>query len=165
VHSPQRTPQAHSGGDQQSHGTTLRTRAANLVGVSGKDTNSTPFKRARVDRNLMDTLDRLADSTAEIERLRIEVALTMHKDNLIERQENRKLELEMFRLQHASGERMVAMFAEVVKKILGRSFPRQLWFRVRVLEYIKSIRFCTVHLIAWLYYLKVRGCCFLVRLK
>ena len=64
----------------------------------------------------MDSLDRLADSTAEIERLRIEAALTMHKDNLIERQENRKLELEMFRLQQASGERMAAMFAEVVKK-------------------------------------------------
>jgi hypothetical protein len=66
--------------------------------------------------NLMDSLDRLADSTAEIECLKIEAALTMHKDNLIERQENIKLELEMFRLQHASGEMMAAMFAEVVKK-------------------------------------------------
>ena len=117
VRSPQRTnPEAHSGGDQQSHGTTPRTRAANLVSVSWKATNSTPSKRARVDKNLMDTLDRLADSTAEIERFRIEAALTMHKDNLIERQENRKLELKMFRLQQASGERMAAMFAEVVKK-------------------------------------------------
>jgi hypothetical protein len=116
VHSPQRTPQAHSGGDQQSHGTIPRTRAANLVGVSGKGTNSRPSKRAKVDRNLMNSLDRLADSTAEIERLRIEATLTMHKDNLIERQENRKLELEMFKLQQASGERMAAMFAEVVKK-------------------------------------------------
>ena len=117
VHSPQRTnPEAHNGGDQQSHGTTPRTRATNLIGVSGKGTNSTPSKRARVDRNLMESLDRLADSTAEIERLRIEVALTMHKNNLIERQENIKLELEMFRLQHASGEMMAAMFAEVVKK-------------------------------------------------
>jgi hypothetical protein len=40
--------------------------------------------------NLMDLLDRLVDSTAEIERLRIETAITMHKDNFIERQENRK---------------------------------------------------------------------------
>jgi hypothetical protein len=110
------SPQVHSGGDQQSHITTPRTRAANLVGVSGKDTNSTPSKRAKVDWNLMNSLDRLTDSTAEIERLRIEAALTMHKDNLIERQENRKLELEMFRLQQTSGERMAAMFAEVVKK-------------------------------------------------
>ena len=38
----------------------------------------------------MDSLDRLADSTAEIERLRIEVVLTMHKDNLIERQKKHK---------------------------------------------------------------------------
>ena len=53
----------------------------NLVGVSGKGTNSTPSKWTRVDRNLMDSLDRLADSTVEIERLRIKAALTMHKDN------------------------------------------------------------------------------------
>ena len=66
--------------------------------------------------NLMDSLDRFADSTVEIERLRIEAVLTMHKNNLIERQENIKLELKMFRLQYASGEMMVAMFAEVVKK-------------------------------------------------
>ena len=39
----------------------------------------------------------------------------MHKDNLIERQENKKLELEMLRLQQASGEMMAAMFAEIVK--------------------------------------------------
>jgi hypothetical protein len=59
-------------------------RASNLVGVSGKCTNSIPSKRARVHRNLMDSLDRLADSTAEIKRLRIEAVLTMHKDNLVE---------------------------------------------------------------------------------
>jgi hypothetical protein len=82
----------------------------------GKCINFTPAKWARVDKNLMDLLDRLAYSTAEIERLRIETALTMHKDNLIERQENQKLELEMFQLQQASGERMAAMLAEVVKK-------------------------------------------------
>ena len=117
MHSPQRTnPEAHSGGVQQSHGTTPRIRAANLVGVSEKGTNSTPSKRARIDRNLMDTLDRLADSTAEIERLRIEVTITMHKDNLIEGQKNKKLELKMFRLQQASGKMIAAMFAEVVKK-------------------------------------------------
>ena len=43
VHSQQRTnPEAHSGGDQQSHGTTSRTRTTNLVGVSEKGTNFTP---------------------------------------------------------------------------------------------------------------------------
>ena len=39
----------------------------------------------------------------------------------------------MFRLQHASGERMVAMFTKVVKKILNRNpsnrlMPMELWF-------------------------------------
>ena len=81
----------------------------------------------------MDSLDRFAYSSAEIKRLRIEAALTIQKVNLIERQENRKVQLEMFRLQQASGEMMAAMFAEVVKKILNRyysdrSMPRELWF-------------------------------------
>ena len=58
----------------------------------------------------------MADSTAEIEKLRIEAALTVHKDNLVDRQENRKLELEMFRLQQESNECLAAMFADVVKK-------------------------------------------------
>ena len=40
----------------------------------------------------------------------------MNKDNLIESPEKRKLELEMFRLQQASGKKLVVMFAEVVKK-------------------------------------------------
>ena len=64
----------------------------------------------------METLDRMADSTAEIEKLRIEAALTVHKGNLVKRQENKKLELEMFRLQQESNERLAAMFADVVKK-------------------------------------------------
>jgi hypothetical protein len=68
-----------------------------------------------------------------IQPLRIEAALTMHKDNLIEVQKNKKLELQMFRLQQASGERMAAMFAKVVKKNFNRycsdrSMPRELWF-------------------------------------
>ena len=64
----------------------------------------------------METLDGMANSTAEIEKLRIEAALTMHKDNLVDRQENRKLEFELFRLQQDSSERLAAMFADVVKK-------------------------------------------------
>ena len=58
----------------------------------------------------------MADSTTEIEKLRIEATLTVHKDNLVERQKNSKLELEMFRLQHESNERLAAIFADVVKK-------------------------------------------------
>ena len=64
----------------------------------------------------METLDRMADSKVEIEKLRIEAALTVHKDNLVDHQENRKLELEMFRLQQESNESLATMFADVVKK-------------------------------------------------
>ena len=70
--------------------------------------------------NLMDSMDRLADSTAEIERLRIEVALTMHKDNLIEHQKNKKLELEMFRLQQLAGKEWLLCLQKYSKKILNR---------------------------------------------
>ena len=41
----------------------------------------------------------------------------MHEYNLIESSEKIKLELEMFRLQQASGKMMVVMFVEVVQKI------------------------------------------------
>ena len=93
-----------------------RTRTTNLVGCRGKGTSSQPSKRPKVEQNLMETLDRMADSTTKIEKLRIEAALTIHKDNLVERQENRKLELQMFRLQQKSSERLAAMFVNVVKK-------------------------------------------------
>ena len=62
----------------------------------------------------MDALDRLADSSAEIEKLQIEANRIMHRENLADRQENKKLELELFQLQQASNERMVAFFADVV---------------------------------------------------
>ena len=67
VHSPQCTDhEASSGPDQQSNDTTPRTQASNLFGVLEKCTNDTTDKRARVDRNFMDSLNRLVDSTAEI---------------------------------------------------------------------------------------------------
>ena len=92
MHSPYCTdPTPSNGADQQSNDTTPRTRAMNLFWVLGKCINSTPAKRTRVDRNLMNTLDRLADSTTKIERLKIKAALTMHKDNLIECPKNIKL--------------------------------------------------------------------------
>jgi len=68
----------------------------------------------------MNSLDRLVDFTVEIEKMMIEAAMTMHKDNLIERQvngqERRKLELELFKLELASSERIVALFANVLEK-------------------------------------------------
>ena len=109
-------PLSSIGTTQDSIRSSPRTWAANLVGCCGKGTSSQPSKRPRIERNLMETLDRMADSIVEIEKLRIEAALTMHKDNLVEHQENRKLELEMFRLQQKSSECLTAMFANVVKK-------------------------------------------------
>ena len=47
----------------------------------------------------MDTLNRMSESTATIEKMRIEAALSMHKDNLLDRQKNRCIELEMFKMQ------------------------------------------------------------------
>ena len=43
--------------------------------------------------NLMGTLNCMSDSTATIEKMRIEAVLSMHKDNLLDRQENRRIEL------------------------------------------------------------------------
>ena len=109
-------PPSSASTTRDSTGSSPRTRASNLVACRGKGTSSQPSKRPKVEQNLMETLDRMADSTTEIEKLRIEAALTIHKDNLVERQENRKVELEMFRLQQESSERLAAMFANVVKK-------------------------------------------------
>ena len=46
----------------------------------------------------MDTLNHMSESTATIENMRIEGALSMHKNNLLDRQENRRIELEMFKM-------------------------------------------------------------------
>ena len=92
-----------------------RTRAADLVGCRGQGTSSIA-KRPCVDRDLMDTLNRMAESTATIEKMRIEAALAMHKENLLDRQENRRIELEMFKMQQAWNEKLVSLFADVVMR-------------------------------------------------
>ena len=46
--------------------------------------------------------------------MRIEVALSMHKDNLLYRQENRHIELEMFKMQQARNEKLATLFADIV---------------------------------------------------
>ena len=76
----------------------LRMHASNLVGVYRKGTSFQPVKKPRIERNLMDAIDRMTKSTTEIE-LRIEATMAMHKDNLVKREEQRKLELERDRLQ------------------------------------------------------------------
>ena len=73
-----------------STGTSLQTCAANLVGVREKGTSSQPAKKDKTDRNLMDALDRMIESNTKIGKLRIEATIAMHKDNLVDRQEQRK---------------------------------------------------------------------------
>ena len=115
--SPIHSGRASSSGTRpRSTGTSPRTRAANLAGVRGKGTSSQPNKKAKSDRNLMDAFDRMTESNSEIEKLRIQSSMAMHKDNLVDRQKQRKLELEIFQKQQESSERMVAMFADAIKK-------------------------------------------------
>ena len=64
--------------------------------------------------DFMDTLNRMRESTTTIEKMRIEVVLSMHKDNLLDRQENRRIELEMFKMQQARNEKLATLFADVV---------------------------------------------------
>ena len=78
-------PASSTGTRSMSTGTNPRTRAANLAGVRRKGTSSQPSNKAKTDRNLMDALDRMTESNTEIEKLRIEATMTMHKDNLVDR--------------------------------------------------------------------------------
>ena len=94
-----------------------QTRATNSTGIRGKRTSSQLAKKPRIERNLMDALDRMTESNIEIKKLRIEATMAIHKDNLVERQEQRKLKLERDQLQHDSNERIAAVFVDAIKKI------------------------------------------------
>jgi len=98
-----------------------RTRATNLVGSCNKGTSSKPIaKRARIDRSWMDTLDKMVESSAEIEKLRTEAFVTMYKEiqlqHEMEHQKNRELVLQLFESQRANIERMTSMFVDAFKK-------------------------------------------------
>ena len=47
----------------------------------------------------MDILNHMSESTTTIEKMHIEVVLAMHKDNLLDRQENQCIDLGMFKMQ------------------------------------------------------------------
>jgi hypothetical protein len=76
-----------------------RTRASNLPGVRGQ-----PVKRRKMASDMAASLDRFCEATRKIEELKLEAAIKMQEDN-------RKLELEMFKLTQASQERMTNIFA------------------------------------------------------
>ena len=70
--------------------TSPHTRAANLVGCRGQGISSTA-KHPRFDKDFMDIL--MNKFTTTIEKLRIEVALSMYKVNLLDRQKNQRIKL------------------------------------------------------------------------
>ena len=80
-----------------------RTKAANLPGVRGQH-----VKRRRLATDMTAALDRFYKSTRRIEELKLEATMKMHEDN-------RKLELKMFKLTQASQERMAGLFANVLQ--------------------------------------------------
>ena len=80
-----------------------RSRASNLPGVRGQ-----PVKRRKIASDMAASLDRFCESTRRIEELKLETAIKLHEDN-------RKLELEMFKLTQASQERMATLFANVLQ--------------------------------------------------
>ena len=66
---PSLPPPSSIGNEHESTGSSPRTSAANLIGCSGNGTSSKPTKRAKIDHNLMDALDRLTDFSVKIEKL------------------------------------------------------------------------------------------------
>ena len=65
--------------------------------------------------DLMDILNRMSKSTTTIEKMCIEAALLMHKDNLLDRQENWRIELEI-KMQQARNEKLATLFGDVVMR-------------------------------------------------
>ena len=53
------------------------------------------MKRRKLANDMVASLDRFCESTRKIEELKLEAAIKLHEDNM-------KLELEMFKLTHAS---------------------------------------------------------------
>ena len=72
------------------------------------DVRRQPMKGRRLVNDMAAALDRFFESTRRIEELKLEAVMKMHEDN-------RKLELEMFKLTQASQERMVGLFANVLQ--------------------------------------------------
>jgi hypothetical protein len=80
-----------------------RTRASNLSGVRGQ-----PVKQRKMASDMAAFLDRFCEATRGIEELKLEVAIKMQEDN-------RKLELKMFKSTQTSQERMTNIFANVLQ--------------------------------------------------
>ena len=66
------------------------------------------MKKRKLASDMVASLDRFCESARRIEELKLEAAIKLHEDN-------KKLELEMFKLTHASHERMANLFANVLQ--------------------------------------------------
>ena len=72
------------------------------------------MKMKKLASDMAASLDRIYDFTCKIKELKLEATIKLHEDN-------RKLELEMFKFTQASQERMTNFFASVfqgLKKLL-----------------------------------------------
>ena len=83
--------------------------AANLSGIRPAST-----KRRRVSEDMCSALDRFVGSQVCIEKMKMETAIQLQ-------QGNKKIELEILHLQQASTERVVAIFADVIRVAMTRA--------------------------------------------
>jgi len=65
-------------------------------------------KRRKMASDMAAFLDRFCETTRRIEELKLEAAIKLHEDN-------KMLELEMFKLTQTSQEKMVNLFANVLQ--------------------------------------------------
>ena len=82
-----------------------RSRASNLPGIREQ-----PVKRRKIANDMATSLDWLCESTRRIEELKLGSAIKLHEENM-------KLELEMFKLTHASQERMATFFCQRASRL------------------------------------------------
>ena len=104
---------SRNGDTRSSASISPHTRATNLVGCRSQGISSIA-KRPRLNMNLIDTLNPMSVSTSTIRKMHNQVALDMHKDNLLDRQENKRIELEIFKMQQIENEKLATIFIDVV---------------------------------------------------
>jgi predicted transcriptional regulator len=78
-------------------------RAGNLPGVCGA-----VVKRRKLNNDMASALDRFAESSARIEKMKMETAIQLARDN-------KKFELDVLQATQASQERVAALFADVIR--------------------------------------------------
>jgi hypothetical protein len=74
-----------------------------LLGVRGQ-----PVKRRKLASDMVASSHRFCEFTRRIEELKLKAVIKLHDDN-------RKLELEIFKLTHISQERMTNIFAYMLQ--------------------------------------------------